>query len=512
MPPADTNAAAFALDPHNRLLLDRVRPGDWVNPEPKDHYHLVVIGAGAAGLISAIVAASLGAKVAIVEQHLMGGDCLNVGCVPSKSVIASSRAAAAMRDARRFGVRPGEGGADFAEVMARMRRLRAHIGEADSAQRYKDHGVDVFFGRGTFAGRNTVEVGGKTLRFARAVIATGARAAIPPIDGLAEAGCLTNESVFDLAELPARLAVIGAGPIGCELAQAFQRLGSAVTVIEMTPGILGKEEPDAAALVRKSMERDGVEFLLHTAIRRVRREEGARRIEAVTGIHEQTVEVDAILVGAGRMPNVEGLGLEAAGVEYDRVSGVTVDDHLRTSNHSVYAAGDICMAWKFTHAADVAAQIVVQNALFSLGPIGRRKLSSVVLPWTTYTDPEVAHVGLYEHEASLRKIEVDVYTQPMSQVDRAILDGDEEGYVRVLAARGTDRILGATIVARHAGDMMGEIVLAMTNGLGLGALATVVHPYPTQSEAIKKAAGQYRKTKLTPSARWVLARLLALRA
>ncbi len=511
MYPVESPATFAPLDEYDRLLLGRVRPDDWINPEPKDKYHLVVIGAGAAGLISSIVASSLGAKVALVEQHLMGGDCLNVGCVPSKSLIASSRAAAAVRGAGLFGVRPGGGEADFAAVMTRMRRMRARIGEADSAQRYKDNGVDVFLGRAAFTGRDTVDVRGKKLRFARAVVATGARAAIPPVNGLAEADCLTNENVFNLTTLPPRLAVIGAGPIGCELAQAFRRLGSEVTVIEATPGILGKEEPAAAALVQKSLERDGVRFFLHAEIRRVRDEGGVKQVELVAGGHEHTIAVDAILVGAGRKPSVEGLGLEAAGVEFDRGGGVIVDDYLRTTNPAIYAAGDVCMAWKFTHAADVAAQIVVQNALFSLGPIGRRRLSSVVLPWTTYTDPEVAHVGLYEHEAAFRNIDVDTYTQPLSHVDRAILDGDEEGYVRIIAARGTDRILGATIVARHAGDMIGQIVLAMANGLGLAALATAVHPYPTQAEAVKKAAAQYRKTRLTPRVRWALGRLLALR-
>jgi pyruvate/2-oxoglutarate dehydrogenase complex dihydrolipoamide dehydrogenase (E3) component len=498
-----TEAQPIAIEPmdeHNRLLRDRVHPNDWVNPEPEPMYNLVVIGGGTAGLITSIVAAGLGAKVALVERHLMGGDCLNVGCVPSKCVIASSRVAAAFRDAERYGIAAREPEVDFAAVMERLRRIRAGISEVDSAQRFKEQGVDVFLGEGVFNDAHSVEVGGAVLRFKRAVIATGARAASIPIEGLEDAGCLTNESVFSLTERPARLAVIGAGPIGCELAQAFRRLGSEVTVLEMMGQALGREDPDAADIVQRKMEAEGVRFIFNCAIQRVDLEDGDRTLYVEAGGQKEAVAVDEILIGAGRKPNVEGLNLEGIGVDFDPRTGVKVNDHLQTTVPHIYAAGDVCMAWKFTHAADVAAQIVIQNALFSVGPFGKRKLSGVVMPWATYTEPEVAHVGLYEQEAKDKGIEVETFIQRFDEVDRAIVDGEEEGFVKVHTRKGSDKILGATIVAKNAGDMISEVTVTMVNGLGLKAIAAAIHPYPTQADALKRVAVQYNKTRLKP---WV---------
>jgi pyruvate/2-oxoglutarate dehydrogenase complex dihydrolipoamide dehydrogenase (E3) component len=500
------------MDEHNTRLVNYVHPSDWTNPEPKPKYNMVVIGGGPAGLVTAAAAAGLGAKVALVEKHFLGGDCLNVGCVPSKCVIRSARAAAELRDAARFGIEAGRVDVDFGAVMRRMREVRAGIAHVDSAERYqRELGVDVFLGAARFTGSDTVEVGGATLRFRRACIATGARAATPPIDGLAESGYLTNETVFSLTERPARLAVIGAGPIGCELAQAFQLLGSQVTVIEMAQQILGREDREAAGVLEARMRRDGVRFMLGAKTERVS-VDGAEKVLHldVNGTREE-VRVDAILVGAGRKPNVEGLDLEAAGIAYDARKGVEVNDHLRTTNPRVYAAGDVSMAHKFTHAADFAARIVIQNALFSVFGLGRKRLSSLVMPWCTYTHPEVAHVGLYEHEAAERGLDTQTFVQRLDEVDRALADGEPDGFVKIHVQRGSDRILGATVVAQNAGDIVSEITLAMTHGLGLAKIGATIHPYPTQADAVRKTADAYNRTRLTPSVKRWMERWMAFR-
>ena len=500
---------AQPLDEHNRKLVEAVGPPDWVNPTPDGRYNLVVVGAGTAGLVAAAIAAGMGAKVALIERELMGGDCLNVGCVPSKALIRAARAAADVRRADRFGVRiHGTVEVDFGAVMERMRRLRAGIAPHDSAQRFRDLGVDVFLGEGRFTGPDTVEVEGRTLRFARACIATGARALAPPIEGLEEAGFRTNESIFSLTELPPRLGIVGGGPIGCELAQAFARFGSRVSLVEMADQVLVREDPDAAAIVQTALLEDGVELALGAKLLRVERAAGgARRLVLETGSGTREVEVDELMIGIGRTPNVEGLGLEAAGVEFDPRTGVRVDDGLRTSNPRIYAAGDVCSVYKFTHTADAMAGIVIRNALF----FGRSKVSDLVIPWVTYTDPEIAHVGLYEQEAREQGLDVETFRVELSEVDRAILEGDTEGFLKVHTRRGSDRILGATMVASHAGEMISEITLAMVSGSGLKAIAGTIHPYPTQAAAIRQAANLQMKTRLTPRAASLLERLLAWR-
>src|SRR6266702_8831493 len=370
-------------DAHNGRLVSNLHPPDWQNPTPAPRYNLVVIGAGTAGLVTAAGAAGLGAKVALVEKHLLGGDCLNVGCVPSKAIIRSSRAAFDAKETGRFGVREaGPARVDFPAVMERMRKLRADISPHDSAARFTRLGVGVFLGEAEFAGPDTVQVAGKTLRFKRAVLATGARAAQPPIPGLAEAGYLTNETVFSLTQCPARLAVIGGGPIGCELAQAFQRLGSQVSLFHKNAHLLDREDMEAAAIVQSAFIREGVALWLNARITRVERKVGEKRVCYDVQGKEEAIVVDEILAGAGRAPNVEGLNLETVGVQYDPRKGVLVNDRLQTSNPRIYAAGDICLAWKFTHAADFAARIVIQNALF----LGRKKASALTMPWCTYTD------------------------------------------------------------------------------------------------------------------------------
>ena len=488
-------------DAHNQALVDNVRPADWDNPAPAERYNLVVVGAGTAGLVTAIGAAGLGARVALVERDLMGGDCLNVGCVPSKALLRAARAAADVREAGAFGVQVPPGArVDFPAVMERMRRLRARISHADSARRYRDAGIDVFLGAGRFTGPDAVAVGPHTLRFRKAVIATGARAAALPIPGLAEAGALTNETVFGLTALPRRLAVIGAGPIGCELAQAFARFGAEVTLLEVAPQILIREDPDAAARVERALVRDGVRLVLGAQIRRVERPGAGKRLHIEAGGEARALEADEILVAVGRAPNVEGLGLETVGVAHDLRAGVAVDDRLRTTNPRIFAAGDVCSELRFTHHSDFQARIVIQNALFR----GRARASALTLPWCTYTDPEIAHVGLYEHEAAARGLRVRTFVQELEDVDRAVLDGETEGFVKVHVAERGDRILGATIVARHAGEMLPELTLAMASGIGLSRIARAIHCYPTQAEGIRRLGDAYNRTRLTPGVKRLL--------
>lgn len=491
-------------DEYNDTLVANAHPADWQNPQPAPIYNLVVIGGGSAGLLAAIAAAGLGAKTAVIERHLLGGDCLNAGCVPSKTVIRSAKAVGELRRAAELGVTSPDVRVDFGAVMARMRRVRAQLSHHDSAQRFTNEGVDVFLGDAKFVGRNKVEVAGATLTFKKALIATGSRAMVLPIPGLAEAGYLTNETFFSLTELPPRLAVIGAGPIGSELAQAMQRLGSHVTVFDVLPQVLGREERGAAEIVEQAMRRDGIELALEANIKNVETDGSAKVIHFEQTGERKSVTVDEILVAVGRIPNLEGLNLEAAEVAYDK-KGVKVNDYLRTSNPNIYAAGDVALKYQFTHTADASARLVLQNALF----LGRKKMSRLTIPWCTYTDPEVAHVGMYPADAAAAGIALETFTQPFSGVDRAITDGEEEGFVKIHVKKGSDQIIGATIVARHAGDIISEITTAMVGGVGLKKLAQVIHPYPTQAEAIRRVADTYNRTRLTPTVKNLFIRWFA---
>jgi pyruvate/2-oxoglutarate dehydrogenase complex dihydrolipoamide dehydrogenase (E3) component len=426
-PPDGNPTAVLPPDEYNRRLVATVHPPDWVNPAPRSRYQLVVLGAGTGGLVTAAIAAALGARVALVERHLMGGDCLNVGCVPSKAIIRAARAWAEARGAAaQFGGPEAHGGEDFGRVMERMRRLRAELSPVDGAARFRDLGVDVFLGEGRFTGPATLTVDGRTaLNFRRAVVATGGRAAAPDAPGLADAGYYTNETIFTLTTLPRRLVVIGAGPIGCELAQSFRRFGSEVTVLDGGDRPLAKDDPDAAALVREALERDGVRFQFGVKLTRVERAGEERTVHFTRGGAPGSAAGDTILVAAGRAPTVEGIGLDAAGVRHDR-DGISVDDRLRSSNHRVFAVGDVASRYRFTHAADALARIVVPNALFG----GRGKVSALVMPWATYTSPEVAHVGITADEAA-RRGDVETLTVPMAEVDRARLDDATDGFFRV---------------------------------------------------------------------------------
>jgi pyruvate/2-oxoglutarate dehydrogenase complex dihydrolipoamide dehydrogenase (E3) component len=501
-------------DEYNRMLVDNVHPSNWVNPAPTGRYNIVVIGAGTAGLITAVVAAGLGAKVALIERHLMGGDCLNVGCVPSKSIIRAARAWSDLKDAEEFGLHIPPGVTyDFGAVMARMRKLRARISHNDSVHRYRSLGVDVYIGNARFADTKTVEVAGpagnRTLKFAKAAICTGARASAPPIPGLVKTGYLTNETIFSLTELPSRLAVIGAGPIGCELAQAFARFGSQVYLIEAMHGIMPNEDRDAAQIVHESMLRDGVQLLCCGKDLNVTRTERGKRLTVDSHGQQYDVAVDEILVGVGRAPNVDGLGLETVGIEYDE-TGVKVDGRLQTTIPHIYAAGDVCSRYKFTHAADAMAQIVIQNALFP-HPFGLAYASvdSLIMPWCTFTEPEIAHVGMYEADAKAKGLEVETYTFKLDEVDRAILDGEDEGFSRVHILKGSDKILGATIVAAHAGDMINEFSVLMKAGVGVKTIANTIHPYPTQAEVNKRVVNLWRKAHFSSHAKALLMKLFS---
>ncbi|HET7692768.1 MAG TPA: mercuric reductase [Gemmatimonadota bacterium] len=498
------------VDPHDRLWLERVRPPDWVNPPPAKRYNLVVVGGGTAGLVCAAGAAGLGARVALVESGLLGGDCLNTGCVPSKALLSSARMAAERQAARGSvdGSRVPRGDpADFGAAMERMRRIRAEIAAHDSAARFRDLGVDVFFGAARFIARDTVEVEGSRLRFARAVIATGARPTVPGIPGLSEAGYLTSESVFDLTALPPRLAVVGGGPIGCELAQAFARFGSGVVVLEREERLLPSEDPDVGDAIRSALSADGVELALGAMLVEVERTPSGSRLAIDEPAGRRSVEVDAILIAAGRSPNVAGLDLDAAGIELDGRGRIRADDRLRTTNRRVYVAGDVVGGRQFTHLADAHARIVLRNALFH----GRAKADALRVPECTFTDPEVARVGHTLASASAAGVGARAFVQPFDTVDRPRIEGEERGFARVLVEERSDTIVGATIVGRHAGELIALVALAIESDVGLADLASIVWPYPTRAQVLGAVANQYQRSRLTPRNRRILARWMAWR-
>lgn len=494
-------------DDFNRAWVENVHPPGWKNPTPRERYNLVVIGAGTAGLVSAAGAAALGARVALIEKHLMGGDCTSYGCVPSKALIRSARAVHALRTAPEFGVSlDGSGQADFPRVTERMRRLRTQISVMDSAKRFSGLGVDVFLGQARFAGRNKIEVGGSLLSFAKAVVATGSQAISPPIPGLQEVGYLTNETVFSLERLPKRLLVIGAGPVGCELAQTFRRFGSGVVIVTHGKVLLPKDDVDAGRILKSQFEREGIQMVFGARILRAEIGEGCKQLVFDCGRGEERVAGDEILVAAGRRPILDALDLEAAGVKFDK-NGVTVNDGLRTSNPDIYAAGDVCSGYKFTHAAEAMARIALQNALF----LGRKRMSALMIPWCTYTDPEIAHIGITEAAAHEKPAQVVTFIRELAETDRAILDGETEGFVRLHLNRRTGKILGATLVGAHAGETIGEVVLAMTKQLKVGDLSRVIHPYPTQADALRRAADMHLRARLKPWVRRLLKKYFQFR-
>ncbi len=506
MSPAFDASITTTEDAWEEKRLSDLHPTGWINPTPASSYQLLIIGAGSAGVAAAEMAVAMGLKVAMVERHLIGGTCLNTGCVPSKALIRTARLYADMRNAARYGGKtPEHIEVDFGAAMERVRRIRSHLSGGSSVRQLAGLSVDMFFGNSRFIDADTLMVNDLKLRFGKAMIATGTRPHIPDVPGLREAGFLTNATVFNLTELPKRLLVIGGGPVGCELAQAFRQLGSKVTIVQDKPLFLEKEERDAAQLLSDAFARDGIEVRLNTTATAVRVENGSKQVDLISADYKSTIEVDAILTGVGRVPNVQGLGLEKAGIAYDEKTGIGVNDFLQTSNPNVFAAGDVCLEEQYTDTAAASARIVVKNAFLR----DRTRLSEWVIPWCTYTDPEIAHVGMYVREANLKGIPIKTFTVPMHQIDRAVTDSEEGGFVKIHIRDGTDTILGATIVARHAGEMINEITLAMVAKIGLRTLSKVIHAYPTQAEAIREAANAYNRTRVTLRMRERLQRWLA---
>jgi pyruvate/2-oxoglutarate dehydrogenase complex dihydrolipoamide dehydrogenase (E3) component len=463
-------------------------------------YNVVVIGAGTAGLVVAAATAGLGGRVALIERALMGGDCLNFGCVPSKALIASARAVDRIRHADRYGLDATEPAFAFEKVIARLRARRASIAPHDSQERFESLGVEVFRGEASFASPHEVVVGDRRLRARNFVIASGTRPAIPKIDGLNDVPFFTNETIFDkLDQRPASMLILGGGPIGCELAQAFARLGVKVTLVQSASRLLTKEDADISTFVRRVLEADGVECLLAAKATRVRQDAGEIVLTVERDGNPSEHRAATFLVAAGRAPNVESLNLSAAGVRRGK-HGVEVNAQLQTSQPHIYAAGDIAGPFPFTHMADYQARIVARNILVPL-PWLRQKADYSAVPWCTYLDPEVARVGLNEEQAKERGIAYDLHTTPIANLDRAVLEDETAGLVKVLTARGSDRILGVTLVAAHAGDLIHEFVLAMACGIGLGKISGTIHAYPTFAELARKTGDAYQKTRLTPFAK-----------
>jgi len=503
-------------DEHNIKLVSNVHPPDYVNPEPLEKYDIVVIGAGVAGLLSVIIAKGLGKTTCLIEKNYMGGDCLNVGCFPSKAIIRSARAVQEVRNCAEFGVilPEGEIRVDFPFIMERMRRLRASISPHDSVARYsRDFCDHVFLGEAKFISTDAVEVGGKVLRFEKAMIATGASAAVPPVPGLQSIPHLTNSNIFNLTELPPRFAVIGCGPIGLEMSQTMGRFGARIELFEVFPQLLPREDIDAAELLKEQLEKDGLIFHFGIKFKNIELlQEGdlykstfpLYRVTYEQNGQEFSYECEAVLNATGRAPNVHGIGLDVAGVEYDNISGVHIDEYFQTSNPNIYSCGDVASVFKFTHAADWQARIAIRNMFLG----DRNRLSQLLIPWCTYTDPEIAHVGFYEKELESRNIEYETFIRQLPAVDRCICDGVKAGFVKITIKKGTDEIIGATIVGPRAGDMISEITVCMQNNIGVARLAGVIHPYPTTAESIRQCAAQYNKNFKTPVQQKVLSLLM----
>jgi dihydrolipoamide dehydrogenase len=462
--------------------------------------NIVVIGAGSAGLVSAYIAAAVKAKVTLIEKHRMGGDCLNTGCVPSKALIRSAKLLSHIARAREFGVREARADFDFAEMMERVQRVVKQIEPHDSVARYKSLGVECLQGTARIASPWSVEVAmsdgsRRTLTTRNIVVAAGARPFVPPIPGLAEANPLTSDTVWDLREKPARLVVLGGGPIGCELAQCFARLGSKVTQVEMLPRIMIREDREFSAMVEERFRAEGIDVLTGHKAKQVLREGGETIIVVEHEGRDKRIACDAILCAVGRVANTQGYGLEELGIPVTKQKTVEVNEFLETKYPNIFACGDVAGPFQFTHTASHMAWYCAVNALF--GRFRKFRVDYSVIPWATFTDPEVARVGLNEQEAKEKKIAYEVTTYGIDDLDRAIADGEAHGLVKVLTKPGTGKILGATIAGEHAGDLLAEFVLAMRHGIGLNKILGTIHTYPTMAEANKYVAGNWKRAHVT---------------
>ena len=453
--------------------------------------NLIVIGAGSAGLVAAYIAAAVNARVTLIEKDRMGGDCLNTGCVPSKALIKSARVAALIRRAGEFGIKAAAPEVDFRLVMGRVRAVIDQIEPHDSVERYKGLGVECIQGEARITSPWTVAVNGRTLSARSLIIATGARPFIPPIPGLAEIDYLSSDNLWRLDTLPERLLALGGGPIGCELAQAFQRLGSRVTQVEREARLLAREDPEIARLVQRRFAEEGVDIRAGHRAREIIQKDGRQRLICEHAGQTVGIEFDRILCAVGRAPNSAGFGLEELGVKLNPDRTICVNEKLQTSLPNIYACGDVAGPYQFTHTAAHQAWYAAVNALF--GRFKRFKADYTVIPWATFTDPEVARVGLNEQDARRQGVRYEVTHYGLEELDRAITEGEARGVVKVLTAPGRDKILGATIVGEHAGELITEYISAMRQGFGMNKILSTIHIYPTLSEANKFAAGVWKQ-------------------
>lgn len=480
-----------------KKLIDAIQAGKVYkgHKKPKQFdQNLIVIGAGAAGLVTSYIAAAVKAKVTLVEKNAMGGDCLNTGCVPSKALIRSAKAVYQAQHADAYGLKPIQPEFEFSTVMDRVHQVIKDIEPHDSVERYTELGVDCVQGEATLISPWEVSIKGsdgssQTLTARNIVIATGARPFVPPIPGLDQVDYLTSDNVWNLRELPKRLVILGGGPIGCELSQTFNRLGSQVTQVEMLPSLMLREDPEVSQMVRDKFAAEGVDVRVGTQAKSVRVDGERKYLVCEVGVQTVEIEFDEILVAVGRQARLEGFGLEALGVEVKRT--VVVDDFLRTNFPNIFACGDVAGPYQFTHAAAHQAWYAAVNSLF--GQFKKFRADYSVIPWATFTDPEVARVGLNEKDAKAQEVDYEVTTYGMNDLDRAIADSSAYGLVKVLTVPGKDKILGVTIVGEHAGDLIAEYVLAMRHGLGLNKILGTIHSYPTMAEANKYAAGEWKK-------------------
>ena len=488
-----------------KKVLDAIKTrkvyAKWADKRPARYdYNMVVIGAGSAGLVSAYIAAATKAKVALIEKHKMGGDCLNTGCVPSKAIIRSAKLLSHIKRAKEIGIEHAEARFNFADVMQRVARVVKAVEPHDSVERYSKLGVDCIEGTAKITSPWTVEVqtaggGRKTLTTKNIVIAAGARPFVPPIPGIDDVGYLTSDNVWNLREQPKRLVVLGGGPIGCELTQTFARLGSEVTQVEMLPRIMIREDPEISALVQKRFEEEGVRVLVSHKAKQFVVDNGEKILIAEHEGQDVRVPFDALLVAVGRIANTQGYGLEELGIGTTKARTVETDDYLQTIYPNIYACGDVAGPYQFTHTAAHQAWYAAVNSLF--GSFRKYKADYRVIPWATFVEPEVARVGLNEQEAKEKNIAHQVTVYGIDDLDRAIADEEAHGFVKVLTQPGSDKILGATIVGEHAGDLLAEYVLAMKHGLGMNKILGTIHTYPTLAEANKYAAGNWKRSTVT---------------
>ena len=476
-------------DRYNQKFLEEIFPNDRQNPKAAPFYDLVVVGAGPGGMTAAMLASQNNLKVALIEKEHMGGECLSAGCIPSKAMLRCSKFIDEVENANEFGIEIPQGWSiNFQKIMERVRRLRSNISEEDSVEKFQKMGIDIFLGTGQFITPEVIEVAGQPIHFKKAFIAPGTEPLLPKIEGIEEVDCLTNRTVFDLVELPKRFAFVGAGPIGCELAQAFLRFGSEVTLITHGPRMLSNEDKTAAERLRKVFEAKGMRLLFNHKIQKLAKS-GKEKLIYFEGQSEPLI-VDEIMMGIGRVPAVAGYGLEKANIKADLKNGILVNDLLQTSNPNIYSIGDL--QYKFTHVSKEHAHMAVKNAFKN----GNLKKSDLVMAWCTYTDPEIAHVGMNEQDAAKNGISIDTFQFELANNIRANLDGETNGFFKIHVKEGSDQIVGATLMAHHAGEMISEVTVAITGQLGLLGLIKAIHPFPTQAEAIRMAAELLLKKNL----------------